>query len=345
MVILTIVFFVTSVTTSLTDKNPYGRLTAGVNGSPLVGGLVGGVDGPSRLGRPFNIRYPTWEYDQTPQRKQETPTLQDSIVNAVEKSDKSRDEVITKEAVTDIAKEARVDSEASKDLPKPFSGTPVGGSSVPEDLIGSERRGQKEVVQVGAINAPRYLDQDDTTYHSQQLSSRESVPLAYSRFENMNGRSTFGDIYFVGIIAGCSLVAVFGVMGTGYCLYKFNEHNKAALDVDYPAYGVTGPMAKVSSPITDHHDNSRAVRPDRIDNLSNGSGMSRSIQFFNTINVPLSYLSYKQPLLLPSRLLQGRLPDTTLLQTLPSLLNIIFQEIESWHKTHKCIIIIIRNNR
>jgi len=88
----------------------------------------------------------------------------------------------------------------------------------------------------------------------------------YTSSNRFAGKSTFGDIYFVAIIAGCSVAAVCGVMGTGYCLYKFNAHNKSAADVDYPAYGVTGPMmTKVGSP------DGCAIRPDRIDNLSNGS--------------------------------------------------------------------------
>ena len=234
---------------------------------PLVGGLVGGVAAPSRLGRPFNARYPDPEQLDSVNLLSEgdIPTLLSNGING--------DEVITKEP----KKETPVNEDReSKDLPKPFSATPVGGSSVSsEDLIGSERRGQKEFVQGGFFSARPYHDQDDITFHSQQLSSRESVPQSYSRFESIAGKSTFGDIYFVAIIAGCSLAAVFGVMGTGYCLYKFNAHNKSALDVDYPAYGVTGPMAKITSPIT---ADSPAVRPDRIDNLSNGSPSPGSLK-------------------------------------------------------------------
>jgi len=43
-------------------------------------------------------------------------------------------------------------------------------------------------------------------------------------------------------------VAIFGVIGAGYCFYKVQQSNKAAADVDYPAYGVVGPASKETNP-------------------------------------------------------------------------------------------------
>jgi len=45
-------------------------------------------------------------------------------------------------------------------------------------------------------------------------------------------------------VVGFSAVAIFSVAGASYCFYVFQQHNKAAADVDYPAYGVTGPAVK-----------------------------------------------------------------------------------------------------
>lgn len=105
-----------------------------------------------------------------------------------------------------------------------------------DDLIGSAIRGQKEEVQ------------GDRNVHMNQLSNQESYSSPHARsyeYESRTrGRSTFGDIYFVTIVAGCSIAAMCGVMGTGYCLYRLQQHNKAAADVDYPAYGVVGPITK-----------------------------------------------------------------------------------------------------
>lgn len=59
------------------------------------------------------------------------------------------------------------------------------------------------------------------------------------------------DIYFVALVAGCSAVAVFGVVAAGYCFYKVQKNARAAADVDYPAYGVTGPNKEGASPTAD----------------------------------------------------------------------------------------------
>ncbi|XP_054156583.1 GATA zinc finger domain-containing protein 14-like [Oppia nitens] len=61
--------------------------------------------------------------------------------------------------------------------------------------------------------------------------------------ESANGGS-LGDVYFVALVACVSSVAIFGVIGAGICVYKVQQSNKAAADVDYPAYGVVGPASK-----------------------------------------------------------------------------------------------------
>lgn len=63
--------------------------------------------------------------------------------------------------------------------------------------------------------------------------------------------SVMSDIYFVALVAGCSAVAVFGVVAAGYCFYKVQKNARAAADVDYPAYGVTGPNKESVSPTAD----------------------------------------------------------------------------------------------
>jgi hypothetical protein len=109
-----------------------------------------------------------------------------------------------------------------------------------QDLVGSARRGQKEVVQ-----GERY----HTGSASHQMSNRESVDMSYrTEASPTSSKSAFGDIYFVAVVAGCAVATIFGVMGTGYCLYRFQQYNKAAADVDYPAYGVVGPITKVADP-------------------------------------------------------------------------------------------------
>ncbi|CAG2165797.1 unnamed protein product [Oppiella nova] len=65
---------------------------------------------------------------------------------------------------------------------------------------------------------------------------------------NDDSNGSLGDIYFVAIVACVSAVAIFGVIGAGICVYKVQQSNKAAADVDYPAYGVVGPVSKEGQP-------------------------------------------------------------------------------------------------
>ena len=61
----------------------------------------------------------------------------------------------------------------------------------------------------------------------------------------LTGRlSNFGDFYFLLLVVGCSAASILSVIGAGVCFYKFQQHHKATADVDYPAYGVIGPLSK-----------------------------------------------------------------------------------------------------
>lgn len=45
-------------------------------------------------------------------------------------------------------------------------------------------------------------------------------------------------------VAGVSAASIFGVVIAGFYIHKVQKNNKAAADVDYPAYGVVGPASK-----------------------------------------------------------------------------------------------------
>lgn len=61
------------------------------------------------------------------------------------------------------------------------------------------------------------------------------------------------------MVVGASLLAISVVIGTGYSFYKFQQYNKAASDVDYPAYGVVGPQVKDSGPNSMSPDGDRKL--------------------------------------------------------------------------------------
>ncbi|XP_059472285.1 uncharacterized protein LOC132194799 isoform X2 [Neocloeon triangulifer] len=54
------------------------------------------------------------------------------------------------------------------------------------------------------------------------------------------------EVYFLAIIAGCSAAGIVAVIATGICWYKLQRNAKATADVEYPAYGVTGPNKDIS---------------------------------------------------------------------------------------------------
>ncbi|KAL5012040.1 hypothetical protein ScPMuIL_010591 [Solemya velum] len=49
------------------------------------------------------------------------------------------------------------------------------------------------------------------------------------------------DMMFIVITAACSVAGLVGLLLAGVCWYKLHKNVKAASDVEYPAYGVTGP--------------------------------------------------------------------------------------------------------
>jgi len=58
------------------------------------------------------------------------------------------------------------------------------------------------------------------------------------------------DFLFTSIVAGAAAASVFIVIGAGFCYHKAYMSSKSEEDVEYPAYGVTGP-AKDCSPAGD----------------------------------------------------------------------------------------------
>ncbi|XP_029171034.1 uncharacterized protein LOC114940494 [Nylanderia fulva] len=54
------------------------------------------------------------------------------------------------------------------------------------------------------------------------------------------------DIYFIAIVAGCSAAAMFALVLISLTWCRLQRGAKAAADIEYPAYGVTGPNKDVS---------------------------------------------------------------------------------------------------
>jgi len=65
---------------------------------------------------------------------------------------------------------------------------------------------------------------------------------------HQSDQAQMDDIYFTTIVAVSSALAAFGIVGAGFCYHRVRRNSKASEDVDYPAYGVTGPGGKEISP-------------------------------------------------------------------------------------------------
>ncbi|XP_071154195.1 neural proliferation differentiation and control protein 1-like [Mytilus edulis] len=82
-----------------------------------------------------------------------------------------------------------------------------------------------------------------TTAKTTQQNETPAAPLPQVQNKHTDNSSlTAGtDLYFILIVAVCSLAGFVGLIMAGVCWYRLNKNIKAASEVDYPAYGVTGP--------------------------------------------------------------------------------------------------------
>lgn len=113
---------------------------------------------------------------------------------------------------------------------------------------------------------PRYYSEvpsnisPDKKDEEQPEGTQEEQTLQLPKYDHMNSIESEPQVYktriaqyidendaiFIAIVAGCSAAAVAGVLVLSYAWYRFHRNTKAAADVDYPAYGVTGPNKEVT---------------------------------------------------------------------------------------------------
>ena len=89
-------------------------------------------------------------------------------------------------------------------------------------------------------------------------------------------------LHFVAIVAVSSAVAMFAIIGAGVCYHRLQRNAKATEDIEYPAYGVTGP-GKETSPTSGgdrklaqnaqmyhyQHQKQQMIAFDRLENCNN----------------------------------------------------------------------------
>lgn len=95
------------------------------------------------------------------------------------------------------------------------------------------------------------------TGHAEQSDTKRALgggvraePLIASEFGEYGEEERADDLFFTTIIAVCTAASVFAVIGAGFCYHRSSGRAKEQEEVEYPAYGVTGP-AKEASPAGD----------------------------------------------------------------------------------------------
>nr|CAG4638654.1 EOG090X0B4J [Cyclestheria hislopi] len=79
---------------------------------------------------------------------------------------------------------------------------------------------------------------------NETLTTRAGEPIAHAMTSQHGGNredNSFADLYFTALIAGCTAAAVVALLAFGVCIYRWQRTAKSAQDVEYPAYGITGP--------------------------------------------------------------------------------------------------------
>jgi len=92
-----------------------------------------------------------------------------------------------------------------------------------------------------------YSDQEEAAADKRaMMGAIRAAPLVAEEYQEERS----DDFFFTSIVAGATAASVFIIIGAGYCYHKSAMRAKAGEDVEYPAYGVTGP-AKDCSPAGD----------------------------------------------------------------------------------------------
>jgi len=111
-------------------------------------------------------------------------------------------------------------------------------SSLPSQIKDEELEEQLQAMTGG------HLDQLDSK--RALMGGARAEPLVASEFGEYNTEEQADDLMFTTIVAVCTAASVFAVIGAGFCYHRSSGRSKEQEEVEYPAYGVTGPAKEVS---------------------------------------------------------------------------------------------------
>ncbi|XP_065294129.1 uncharacterized protein [Dermacentor albipictus] len=155
--------------------------------------------------------------------------------------------------------EERMAEEAPELGERSSLGGPSSAEVAESDVSGLDSLVDESAIGVGASGDSGRVDkatqtnssEEDVKFAAPHAGALRAGPDDSQHYVVRKSASVISDISFVVLVAGCSAVAVFGVVAAGYCFYKVQKNARAAADVDYPAYGVTGPNKEGASPTAD----------------------------------------------------------------------------------------------
>ncbi|XP_076225456.1 uncharacterized protein LOC116425182 isoform X2 [Nomia melanderi] len=126
------------------------------------------------------------------------------------------------------------------DADRPNIEVPMRNETKPE--LGNEKIGEQHRMHEESARNADLQFKDTSMIVLPELERRTGYnPLVVPVNTNLNN-----DIYFIAIVAGCSAAAMFVLVLVTLTWCRLKRGAKAAADIEYPAYGVTGPNKEVS---------------------------------------------------------------------------------------------------
>lgn len=127
----------------------------------------------------------------------------------------------------------------------------------PYDADDVDEKGEKSKVEA-TDRSKEYQSKGETEPSYKELHELEKAPVVPAALVDQgqgvkaqatgtDSYTSISDVYLLAVIAGCAVAALSGLIFAGVCWYRLHKKVKAASDVDYPAYGVTGPSSKEKS--------------------------------------------------------------------------------------------------
>lgn len=120
-----------------------------------------------------------------------------------------------------------------------------------KEVVDTDKRIEKNVLNEDVKLDVKEAVKDDITTEKVPLTTKapsnvlppNPLPQVQNKDNNEGFNNIIGgsDALFIAIVVACSLAGFVGLLVAGVCWYKLNKNIKAASEVDYPAYGVTGP--------------------------------------------------------------------------------------------------------